>query len=124
MNFTPEVPLDVRRCPLCGLPNDCQLCMTGGDRAFCWCFREVFPRELIAQIPLGAQGKAYLCRNCVTHFQRTKGAGRTTAGPAPGEFYMDGGLMVFTAAFHLRRGYCCNSGCRHCPYPKTQSHPE
>ncbi|MGD0902046.1 MAG: DUF5522 domain-containing protein [Terracidiphilus sp.] len=24
--------------------------------------------------------------------------------------------MVFTAAFHLKRGSCCGSGCRHCPY--------
>ncbi len=24
--------------------------------------------------------------------------------------------MVFTEAFHLKRGYCCKSGCRHCPY--------
>ena len=26
------------------------------------------------------------------------------------------GLMVFTAAYLLKRGYCCESGCRHCPY--------
>lgn len=26
------------------------------------------------------------------------------------------GLFVITAAEHLRRGNCCNSGCRHCPY--------
>lgn len=26
------------------------------------------------------------------------------------------GLFVFTAAHHLTRGTCCNSGCRHCPY--------
>lgn len=26
------------------------------------------------------------------------------------------GLWVFTAAFHLARGYCCGSGCLHCPY--------
>ena len=26
------------------------------------------------------------------------------------------GLSVFTAVFLARRGYCCNSGCRHCPY--------
>jgi hypothetical protein len=24
--------------------------------------------------------------------------------------------MVFTATYLLKRGYCCNSGCRHCPY--------
>jgi hypothetical protein len=26
------------------------------------------------------------------------------------------GLSVFTAAHHLQRGTCCESGCRHCPY--------
>jgi hypothetical protein len=34
----------------------------------------------------------------------------------PGDFYYENGLMVFTAAYHLKRGYCCNSGCRHCPF--------
>ncbi|MDE1160463.1 MAG: DUF5522 domain-containing protein [Acidobacteriaceae bacterium] len=34
----------------------------------------------------------------------------------PGDFYMENGFMVFTEQYHLRRGYCCNSGCRHCPY--------
>ncbi len=24
--------------------------------------------------------------------------------------------MVFTEAYHLKRGYCCQSGCKHCPY--------
>jgi hypothetical protein len=32
------------------------------------------------------------------------------------EYYFDGPYMVFTEAYHLRRGYCCYSGCRHCPY--------
>jgi hypothetical protein len=32
------------------------------------------------------------------------------------DFYLEGGLMVFTSAYHLKRGYCCGSGCRHCPY--------
>jgi hypothetical protein len=26
------------------------------------------------------------------------------------------GYIVFTEAYHLKRGYCCQSGCRHCPY--------
>ena len=34
----------------------------------------------------------------------------------PGDFYLERGLMVFTAAYHLRRGYCCGNRCRHCPY--------
>jgi len=32
------------------------------------------------------------------------------------DFYWEDGKMVFTAAFLLKRGYCCESGCRHCPY--------
>jgi 2-iminoacetate synthase ThiH len=32
------------------------------------------------------------------------------------DFYREGAYVVFTAAYHLRRGYCCESGCRHCPY--------
>ena len=35
---------------------------------------------------------------------------------APEDFYFDGPYMVFTAAYHLKRGSCCGSGCRHCPY--------
>ncbi len=35
---------------------------------------------------------------------------------APEEFYYEGPYLVFTAAYHLKRGYCCNSDCRHCPY--------
>ncbi len=34
----------------------------------------------------------------------------------PEDYYMEGPYVVFTAAFHLKRGYCCGSGCRHCPY--------
>jgi hypothetical protein len=26
------------------------------------------------------------------------------------------GNSVFTATFLAERGYCCESGCRHCPY--------
>ena len=32
------------------------------------------------------------------------------------DFYREGAYVVFTAGYHLRRGYCCESGCRHCPY--------
>ena len=35
------------------------------------------------------------------------------------DYYMDHGLMVLTARYLLRRGYCCEQGCRHCPYPKV-----
>ncbi|MEI7654266.1 MAG: DUF5522 domain-containing protein [Actinomycetota bacterium] len=33
-------------------------------------------------------------------------------------FYRDPttGLYVLTCATHLERGFCCETGCRHCPY--------
>jgi hypothetical protein len=34
----------------------------------------------------------------------------------PEDYYFEGEYMVFTAAYHLKRGSCCGSGCRHCPY--------
>ena len=35
----------------------------------------------------------------------------------PEDFYMsDEGFIVFTEAYHLKRGHCCKSGCKHCPY--------
>src|SRR2546423_307306 len=32
------------------------------------------------------------------------------------DYYSEGGLIVFTASYHRRRGYCCESACRHCPF--------
>lgn len=45
-----------------------------------------------------------------------KEIGNQSAELAPEDFYYEGPYMVFTAAYHLKRGYCCNSNCRHCPY--------
>ena len=38
---------------------------------------------------------------------------------APEDFYYEGPYLVFTAAYHLKRGTCCSSGCRHCPYRES-----
>ena len=51
----------------------------------------------------------------------------TTPNPTPQEpsglpdddeedCYFDGPYLVFTEAYHRKRGFCCQSGCRHCPY--------
>ena len=32
------------------------------------------------------------------------------------DYYVEKGRWVFTSWFHLKRGRCCGSGCRHCPY--------
>lgn len=32
------------------------------------------------------------------------------------DYYWQAGLVVFTQAYHITRGYCCGAACRHCPY--------
>jgi hypothetical protein len=39
------------------------------------------------------------------------------------DYYVENGRWVFTAVYHLKRGYCCDSGCRHCPY-QCESRPD
>jgi hypothetical protein len=31
-------------------------------------------------------------------------------------YLLPDGRLVFTEHYHLRRGYCCGSGCKHCPF--------
>lgn len=37
----------------------------------------------------------------------------------PEDYYFDNGFVVFTAAYHLKRGYCCDNECRHCPWSES-----
>lgn len=48
---------------------------------------------------------------------RTEASDRND-GEAPDrpDWHVENGLLVYTAAYHLKRGFCCGSGCRHCPY--------
>jgi len=32
------------------------------------------------------------------------------------DYYVEDGNFVFTALYLRKRRYCCESGCRHCPY--------
>lgn len=34
-------------------------------------------------------------------------------------YYDQNGLIVLTSYFLLKRGRCCNSNCKHCPYEKV-----
>lgn len=39
-----------------------------------------------------------------------------------GDYYLTpDGYRCFTEQYHLKRGYCCKSGCRHCPYGYDKS---
>lgn len=40
------------------------------------------------------------------------------------DYYREGGFIVMTEEYLRKRGYCCNSGCRHCPYEKAKCSKE
>ena len=41
---------------------------------------------------------------------------REGSTPNHSDYYFEDGKMVMTEAYHLKRGYCCGSACRHCPF--------
>jgi prepilin-type processing-associated H-X9-DG protein/prepilin-type N-terminal cleavage/methylation domain-containing protein len=70
------------QCPLCGGPNDCQLCRPAARQDGCWCVREEFPGELLAQVPDLFRNRACICRACVEKFQQQKNFSRPRAARA------------------------------------------
>lgn len=36
-------------------------------------------------------------------------------------YFNEQGYLVFTATYHLKRGYCCKNGCKHCPWKRRRS---
>jgi hypothetical protein len=49
--------------------------------------------------------------------KKTKNTEEANRGLLKEDFYLnEQGFMVFTEAYHLKRGYCCKNGCKHCPY--------
>ena len=89
----------------------------------CW-------RDALPQVPLvGSEEQGCLCPKCLSEAisnlnapdagseSLTKTDETSQASLIEGEdYYCEGEMLVFTARYHLRRGYCCQSGCRHCPY--------
>jgi hypothetical protein len=63
-----------------------------------------------------------LCKNCLTELnEKIKSLdGKTfpvsNALEVDFHYYMEGQYLVFTENYHILRGHCCQSGCRHCPY--------
>lgn len=40
------------------------------------------------------------------------------------DYYLnEQGYIVFTEAYHVKRGYCCGNGCKHCPYGMQKEEP-
>ncbi|MEM9547285.1 MAG: cysteine-rich CWC family protein [Bacteroidota bacterium] len=59
-----------------------------------------------------------LCNACLNELnQLVEKAHKAPNKPTENiHYYMEEGMLVFTELNHIKRGYCCKSGCRHCAY--------
>jgi hypothetical protein len=113
-------------CPVCAAPNQCRLESGVSYKGPCWCERPVLLNSSLLRLLADLPEPRCLCPACLEALAHDPdvtwdelAARNTPAPPLPpreDEFYMEGECVVFTAKYHLRRGYCCGSACRHCPY--------
>jgi hypothetical protein len=64
-----------------------------------------------------------LCNNCLLKLNQLIAQEKEYPFPGPGgdliegiHYYKEEEYRVFTELYLLSRGFCCRSGCRHCPY--------
>ncbi len=97
----------------------------------CWCQEIIVPAQILNRLAEEWADPTCFCRHCLETIARIarehEGAEEILAevrrvipqpepALAPEDYYTEDGKMVFTTAYHLKRGHCCESGCRHCPY--------
>ena len=115
-----EGGISPQKCPLCGGANGCPLASGNVYRGCCWCESVDFPDPLLSRVPEAARRIACICRSCIDHSSL-----HSEPEDKVPDFYIDqdSGFQVFTEAYHRRRGYCCHSGCRHCPWTTRRQQP-
>ncbi len=133
MSAEPITPFDERRictrpahCPVCAQPNQCRLETGEAYKGPCWCERPTLPAAAFRRLTADLPEPRCLCPTCLeTLAHQPEVTWEELAAPAPrppvlvpqeGDSYLENGCIVFTAQYHLRRGACCGSGCRHCPF--------
>lgn len=108
---------------LCWSCGDLFQCGTRSGNGGCWC--EDLPHSTVIRLDADC-----LCPKClpatIADLQHADESTKTSLASSTekslgelieGEdYYRDNDRVVFTARYHLRRGYCCHSGCRHCPF--------
>ena len=104
-------------CPKCQSIFVCKI----GDIANCQCNTieiSEAAKEFLSQTNFDC-----LCKDCLAKIDRDVKKAQAYHFPTQKEmyieglhYYKEGNYWVFTELYHLLRGYCCESGCRHCVY--------
>lgn len=123
-------PTNETICPLCGGANSCRAAGGQTYKGSCWCEAFTLPANFLRYLEDSAQSLSCFCRPCFAELERVANSvddpvqilqqAQAIRRPSEPDFYLDElGRTVFTATYLRNRGYCCESGCRHCPYPKS-----
>ena len=104
-------------CPRCNEPFFCKT----GDIVNCQCQCVPLSEETIQFL-----SKTYfdcLCKNCLSELNQKVKISKSYRFPTQKEMFVEGlhyyredGKWVFTELYHILRGNCCGSGCRHCVF--------
>jgi len=104
-------------CPKCKNSFTCKV----GDIANCQC--NTVQLSAAASLFLSNTNFDCLCKDCLVKINNDVKLAKSYNFPTQKEmfieglhYYKDGPYWVFTELYHLLRGYCCESGCRHCVY--------
>lgn len=102
-------------CPKCNSNFTCR----AGDIINCQCYSVPLTdqtREFLSETSVDCLCKSCLEKEALKAVQINFPKSKKPALVENLHFYMEGQFCVFTEFYHLQRGYCCKSGCRHCPY--------
>jgi hypothetical protein len=114
---TNNMPGKIKICPRCKKEFNCN----SEDISACAC----------SQVKLSNETKSFLantffsclCSQCLTELNLLVAKEKEFPFPGRGgnlieglHYYNEGEYRVFTEFYLLSRGFCCRSGCRHCPY--------
>jgi hypothetical protein len=93
--------MQTKKCAQCSEIFNC-----GSSLQSCWCMA-------YSPVPIIDKEMDCLCPNCLgSNFRKNE----NKSDIVQQDYYIENGLYVFTESYHLKRGYCCKNGCRHCPF--------
>lgn len=106
-----------KSCPRCSISIECK----PYDIANCACSTISISNK--TKIFLYRVGLDCHCNACLEHYDAILSQHENLPFPTKKEHfieglhhYKEGKTWVFTEIYHLLRGHCCESNCRHCPF--------
>lgn len=105
-------------CPRCQASFECKV----ADVANCQC-NEVQVQAYTHEFLRNTAYDACLCKKCLKEVDHLLTRAKKSPMPTQAHlfienlhYYKENGFWVFTEFYHILRGNCCQSGCRHCAY--------